>query len=219
MGDADLQLTIDLPLQRDHEHPPFMRVSTPHSEQAAIACVADLQKHGWKKLVRKRPKSSQTAVTVVERESSNDGALPYTRLRLEPITGRTHQLRVHWYVARAVADVACHSYLLTLAFLSAALGFPIVGDPTYSLYGEGAPNGGLQSLQSYRVDSDADGSIIAAIASRSAVPVSRCPIEIQKAWTTEHAPNDKPMCLHAAVLQLKHPETGKPFRWEVRPQF
>jgi tRNA pseudouridine32 synthase / 23S rRNA pseudouridine746 synthase len=92
-------LTIDLPLQRDHEHPPFMRVSTPQSEQAAIAAVQHLQKHGWKKLVRKRPKPSQTAVTVVEQGIRN-GALPWTRLRLVPITGRTHQLRVHWYVCR-----------------------------------------------------------------------------------------------------------------------
>jgi tRNA pseudouridine32 synthase / 23S rRNA pseudouridine746 synthase len=94
--DSPSRMMIDLPLQRDHENPPFMRVSTPQSEVAAMACVSQLQKHGWKKLVRKRPKPSQTLVSVVEFGTRGNNSLQYTRLRLEPITGRTHQLRVHW---------------------------------------------------------------------------------------------------------------------------
>jgi 23S rRNA-/tRNA-specific pseudouridylate synthase len=77
---------IDLPLQRDHERPPFMRVSTTSSEQAAAQAVHDLQHHGWKKLVRKRPKPSQTEWKVQSREYLEQ--LPVTRLSLSPITGR-----------------------------------------------------------------------------------------------------------------------------------
>ncbi len=51
--------------------------------------------------------------------------LPVTRVALKPITGRTHQLRVH----------------------CAALGHPIVGDPAYGIYGEASPNGGI--LEAY----------------------------------------------------------------------
>jgi len=82
--------TIDLPLQRDHKHPPFMRVSTASSEQEAAQAVHDLQHHGYKKLIRKRPKPSQTEWNVLSREylkqDTND--LPVTRLSLTPITGR-----------------------------------------------------------------------------------------------------------------------------------
>lgn len=77
---------IDLPLQRDHERPPFMRVSTKCSEQAAAQAVHDLQHYGWKKLVRKRPKPSQTEWNVLSREYLDK--LPVTRVSLTPVTGR-----------------------------------------------------------------------------------------------------------------------------------
>jgi 23S rRNA-/tRNA-specific pseudouridylate synthase len=115
---ATTKILIDLPIQRDHIHPPFMRISTPQSEKAAMECVDQLQLHGWKKILRKAAKPSQTIVLQIlehgmyhndNSENIDDGnpsdlihlpqqesSLPYTRLRLEPITGRTHQLRVHW---------------------------------------------------------------------------------------------------------------------------
>ena len=115
------QGTIQLPLQRDHHQPPFMRVATPQSEYEAAQVVQDLQHHGWKKILRKQPKPSITEFTVLSRETLIDTELPVTRLALTPMTGRTHQLRVH----------------------CAAMGHPIVGDPAYGIYGEASPNGGI----------------------------------------------------------------------------
>ena len=124
---------IELPLQRDHRHPPLMRVATPHSEHEAAQAVQDLQTHGFRKLMQKKPKPSTTLYRVLSREyyNSDDATddntdtaktkLPVTRLALTPVTGRTHQLRVH----------------------CAALGHPIVGDPAYGVYGEAAANGGF----------------------------------------------------------------------------
>jgi 23S rRNA-/tRNA-specific pseudouridylate synthase len=44
---------------------------------------------------------------------------PVTRVKLIPITGWTHQLCMH----------------------CVAMGYPILGDPAYGLYGEDHPNG------------------------------------------------------------------------------
>ena len=110
---------INLPLQRDHKHPPFMRVSTPQSETEAQQAVKDLNHAGWKKIVAKKPKPSTTHLRILTHETWNGH--PVTRVALNPITGRTHQLRVH----------------------CAALGHPILGDPAYGYCGEAHPNGGF----------------------------------------------------------------------------
>ena len=110
---------INLPLQRDHKHPPFMRVSTPESETEAQKAVKDLNHAGWKKIVAKKPKQSTTQFRILSHELWN--GYPVTRLALIPVTGRTHQLRVH----------------------CAAMGHPILGDPAYGYCGEARPNGGF----------------------------------------------------------------------------
>jgi 23S rRNA-/tRNA-specific pseudouridylate synthase len=111
---------IELPLQRDHRHPPFMRVSTFQSEKEAKQTVKDLNHAGYKKLMMKNPKPSTTEFEVKAREYWN--GKPVTRLTLVPVTGRTHQLRVH----------------------CAALGYPIVGDPAYGIMGEASSCGGMK---------------------------------------------------------------------------
>ena len=207
--------TLDLPLQRDHAHPPFMRVSTPVSEAQMEAVLVDLKAHGYKKLTRKRPKPSQTLLRVLERgttETSAGVVLPWTVVRLTPVTGRTHQLRVH----------------------CAAAGYPIVGDPSYSLYGEAAATGGItdvpvtvyseQQQQEDDDDDDDDDDDATTIKEddtliHSRLLAGRPSIKLQKAWTAAHPPNVKSMCLHAAMLRLKHPVTGQDCQWEVAPEF
>lgn len=179
------EVRIDLPIQRDHEHSPFRRVPTPSSEEAAHSYLKNLHNQGLKKEWKlQSPKPSQTHIKVIERVTE---PLPCTRLRMEPITGRTHQLRIH----------------------CAAIGFPIIGDPTYGLYGEAAPMGGVESLSTYR--KEPGGSLV--LMERSST------LELQKAWMKEHPPNEKPMCLHARMLELEHPVTGQTIKWEVPAPF
>lgn len=86
--------SIDLPLQKDHRFPPFMRVATPESERQAQEVVKDLNHAGWKKIVKKKPKASKTLFKVINREFviDNQEKLPVTRIQLIPVTGRTHQV-------------------------------------------------------------------------------------------------------------------------------
>jgi 23S rRNA-/tRNA-specific pseudouridylate synthase len=178
---------IQLPLQRDHQHPPFMRIATPRSEVAAAQAVQDLQTHGFKKLVKKRPKPSHTEFRVLQREFLLHEYLPVTRVSLIPHTGRTHQLRVH----------------------CAALGYPIVGDPAYGLYGEANPRGGVDSHSHDNDNDDYDNE-------KEAFGVS---LELQQQLTTDRPPHENPMCLHAAKLSLQHPSTGESMLWEAPTPF
>ena len=157
---------IDLPLQRDHQHPPFMRVSTPQSEKAAAQAVKDLKSHGWKKLVMKRPKQSQTEFQVLSRDVYCE-KYPVTRVKYTPITGRTHQLRVH----------------------SAAIGFPILADPCYGIYGE-AHAGFAEDILSN-------------------LSPERASISVQKQMNDAVQAEGKCMCLHAKELVFAHPVTGE----------
>jgi 23S rRNA-/tRNA-specific pseudouridylate synthase len=111
---------IDLPIMRDYEFPPYVRIST--DEQQGKLDDLDAEIVGRKLL--ELPKESITKFEVIAREEF-DGH-PVTRLLLTSISGRYHQLNVHL----------------------AALGHPIVGDTTYGINGLAAPNGGLSPEQS-----------------------------------------------------------------------
>jgi RluA family pseudouridine synthase len=106
---------INMPLMRDYEFPPYMRVSTDEHQEALLGLDAA---HVGKKMLE-LPKDSLTKYEVVGREELSGNAV--TRLSLTSISGRTHQLNVH----------------------CAAFGHPIVGDKVYGIDGEAAPNGGL----------------------------------------------------------------------------
>jgi len=108
---------INMPLMRDYEFPPFMRVSTDEHQEALIGL--DPAEVGKK--ILELPKDSLTKYEVVNREELAGNAV--SRVSLTSISGRTHQLNVH----------------------CAAFGHPIVGDKVYGIEGEAAPNGGLDA--------------------------------------------------------------------------
>lgn len=110
---------INLPLMRDYESPPFVRVSTDDHQRALV----DLDAAEVGKKLLAAPKESLTKYEVVSREEF-EGQL-VTRVSLTSISGRTHQLNVHL----------------------AAFGHPIVGDTTYGINGDAALNGGLTDAE------------------------------------------------------------------------
>lgn len=108
--------SIDLPLMRDYQCPPYMRVSTDEHQRALL----DLNVDEVGKKMLESPKASLTNYKVVSREDMDGNDV--TRLTLTSVSGRTHQLNVH----------------------CAAVGHPIVGDAVYGHGGEAAANGGLE---------------------------------------------------------------------------
>ena len=187
-----------------------MRVATPTSEKEAKEVVKGLNHAGWKKIVKKAPKQSQTLFKVLKHEYVGGGfstgsrsggkereeeeeapaaeeKLPVTRVELTPITGRTHQLRVH----------------------CAAIGHPILGDPTYGILGEASPNGGLFDEN----DNDDDRTLMDSI-----IP-TRASTTLQMKLDTWVKDTGQVMCLHARKLQLDHPSTGEEMIFEQVPKF
>ena len=130
--------SVDLPLMRDYECPPFMRVSTDDHQRALIGLDAEVV---GKKMLES-PKDSLTTYEVVSREDMDGNDV--SRLTLTSISGRTHQLNVH----------------------CAAIGHPIVGDTVYGYGGEAAANGGLD--ESALPEDKASAELQQAIASASA---------------------------------------------------
>ncbi|KAG7349202.1 pseudouridine synthase [Nitzschia inconspicua] len=107
---------ISLPIMRDYERPPFVRISTEQHQWKLV----DLTPEEVGRKILEGPKQSLTKYEVVSREFLS--GQPVTRVTLTSISGRYHQLNVHL----------------------AAFGHPIVGDNVYGTNGEALPNGGLR---------------------------------------------------------------------------
>lgn len=73
---------INLPLMRDYEFPPYMRVSTDEHQKALI----DLDPEVVGKQLLEKPKASLTKYEVIAREDI--GGHPVTRVTLTSISGR-----------------------------------------------------------------------------------------------------------------------------------
>lgn len=106
---------ISLPIMRDYEFPPYVRISTDDHQRALL----DLDPEVVGKKLLELPKESITKYEVVSREEYNGE--PVSRVVLTSISGRYHQLNVHM----------------------SAFGHPIVGDSVYGINGAGVTNGGL----------------------------------------------------------------------------
>lgn len=79
-------IEIDIQLERDPDHPPFMRIAQQRQQQTSTPLPCN-------KFFNTSPKPSYTELEVLQRFHL-DGC-PVTRVQLRPRTGRTHQLRVH----------------------------------------------------------------------------------------------------------------------------
>jgi len=201
---------IDLPLVRDIERPPFMRVATVETEEMQRTLLEQKNSNnsnteetinsGFLRMVGKGAKPSLTTYRIlsyeylIDQTIDNDGnssmrKLPVTRLELHPITGRTHQLRVH----------------------CAALGHPIVGDSIYGVRGEGAPNGGLSCSSSNKTTSN-NVSVQQDIYN---FWLKRRTEQIDDAESKEECM----LCLHAQQLNVFHPYTNVPMSFSSPPPF
>ena len=205
---------INLPLVRDMERPPFMRVATVETalqqeqfkQQSQVKNGQQQCQHsGYLRMVGKEAKASLTTYNILAYEylidnGGNDNTnattntsprlLPVTRVELQPLTGRTNQLRVH----------------------CAAIGHPIVGDSIYGYEGEGSPRGGLNSDE----------------ATGASTHLQR---KIDDYWTRQQQPHNSDkhedeagdekcmLCLHAYQLSVFHPFTESPMIFQCSPPF
>jgi len=128
--------SIALPLMRDYEYPPYMRVSTDEHQSALIGLDSD---EVGKKMLES-PKDSLTEFEVISREELDGNDV--TKVSLTSVSGRTHQLNVH----------------------CAAIGHPIVGDAVYGFGGSAAANGGLDEsdLPADKASSELQSAIASA---------------------------------------------------------
>ena len=113
-------------------------------------------------------------------------------LSVEVITcSESSECRMPCVVSIFLSD--CLMELFFIVYLP--VGYPILGDPAYGLYGEAQAQGGLDK-----------GQIGASL-------------DLQKNLTKKRPPHENSMCLHAAKLSLKHPVSGETMSWEAVTPF
>jgi tRNA pseudouridine32 synthase / 23S rRNA pseudouridine746 synthase len=94
---SSLEGEIDVALERDPNNPPFMRVAQ-HYDDSAVQVGKDMDadqncRRMQHKFWRESPKPCLTQYRILRHETRNGNAV--TRMEMKPLTGRTHQLRVH----------------------------------------------------------------------------------------------------------------------------
>jgi len=198
---------IDLPLVRDRDNPPFMKVyagddmtfpplqDLPMGGQSRAMKEGDLHKlKSYIKMISKAPKESLTQFHVLAWEFlDGDEAYPVTRMELVPITGRTHQLRVH----------------------CAAIGHPIVGDNIYGVNGAGTSYGGFSDEVMQNQFSHM-GKVHTALQH-----TLHNFVQGRRNISKEHGddPDYGMLCLHAKQLNILHPITAAPITFEADAPF
>ena len=202
---------IDLPLVRDLDHPPFMCVATEATteRQRQLKRQSSQQnKHnhsGYLRMVGKGAKESLTMFRILsyeylggtknendERHCSERPLLPVTRVELTPVTGRTHQLRVH----------------------CAAMGHPIVGDSIYGYNGEGSAYGGLD------LQIDKSSVCLERDIYKYWMECHKRNDKTEP-WQTafQYKNDDCMLCLHAYQMSIFHPLTKSPMLFECTAPF
>ena len=206
------------------------RQSPRHQQSSTIDNQGQIHNHpGYLRMVGKEAKASLTTFRILSYEylidnsltttagddndnnssikSSAPKLLPITRVELTPVTGRTHQLRVH----------------------CAAVGHPIVGDSIYGYNGEGAPRGGL----GYCTNNDALGGACLNLQRDiynywMKYQEGKCAEEDIREYYANSSDGDDTeiglddecmLCLHAYQLSIFHPLTEAPMMFECDPSF
>jgi tRNA pseudouridine32 synthase/23S rRNA pseudouridine746 synthase len=206
--------TVDLPLARDIQALPYVRVYTQESQNQLIAILSQLpDDHSARKFLKNK-KPSITEYKVIAQEDLGGNAV--TRLALTSVSGRfvtsIRNEKANYLPLFVVSSsyISCHisPFLHARFFLSnrthqlnvhcAALGHPIVGDSIYGVGGVASPNGGLV------------GDLLSKNAASTALQQNIDALVKEKQMG---------LCVHLKHLSFKHPITGEVLSFESKSPF
>ena len=191
---------IDVDLERDPNHPPFMRIaqhqyqprdpmsfnSTVPSSPPPQAIQQQLQqpRSRYNKFLNEESKPSLTEMQVLRYEYIKGTTIPVTRVQLVPRTGRTHQLRVH---------------------MAQVLQYPIVGDDIYGYGGECYRREDINHQDNNNNNKNNHNN------NQQDLVLNDVPRQLAELGL--------PLCLHAQKLYFRHPISGVPMIFECQPHF